>query len=117
MFEGNALSWPNDADGDVFRRLEAHGFDFGKPHTVDYNVDFDHWPPDSEALEVLRRQYGSVEVYEPDGDYSGYVQFRVCGPVTYESVTDVQRRTTAAMQPHGGVCESWGVLQEPPASA
>ena len=111
------MSWPNDADGDVFRRLEADGFDFGKPHTVEYNVDFEHWPQDNNALEILRRQYRSVEVYEPDGDYKGYVQFRVWGPVTYEGVMGIQRRITLAMQPYGGVCESWGVLQEPPASA
>ena len=111
------MSWPSDADGDVFRRLEAHGFDFSESHSVDYNVDFEHWPPDSNALDALRDQYGSVKVYEPDGDFNGYVQFNVWGPVTYEAVTSVQRRATLAMQPYGGVCESWGVLQEPRASA
>jgi hypothetical protein len=110
-------SWPNDADGDVFRRLEAHGFDFDKPHTVDYNVDFASWPPNPEALEFLRAQYGVVKVYEPDENGDGYVQFRVMGAVSYEGVTGVQRRTTLAMRRYGGVCESWGVLQEPRASA
>ncbi len=111
------MSWPNDADGDVFRGLAADGFDFGKAHAVDYNVDFENWPPDRKALDVLRKQYDSIDVYEPDGDYRGYVQFKLWGLVTYEGVTSIQRRTTVAMQPYGGVCESWGVLQEPGASA
>lgn len=37
--------WPNDADGDVSRRLLHHGFDFSRPHAVDFNVDFDRWLP------------------------------------------------------------------------
>jgi hypothetical protein len=110
-------TWPEDADGDVFRRLEAHGFDFDEPHTIDYNVDFGSWPPRPEALDLLRAQYGSITVYEPDEHGDGYVQFRIAGPVTYESVTGVQRRTTAAMRRFGGVCESWGVMQEPRAGA
>ena len=90
---------------------------FAKPHTVDYNVDFAHWPPRREALDLLRAQYGSVAVYEPDENGDGYVQFRITGLVTYESVTGIQRRTTAAMHQFGGFCDSWGVLQEPRAGA
>ncbi|MFT3808001.1 ribonuclease E inhibitor RraB [Arenimonas sp.] len=104
------MSWPDDADGDVFRRLEANGFDFSKPYAVDYNVDFESWPPASAALEVLRSQYGSIEVFEPDEDGDGYVLFQVVGPITYEGVTSVQRRTSSTMQPFGGICESWGVM-------
>ena len=105
-----AVSWPEDADGDVFRRLETNGFDFSKPYSVDYNVDFKSWPPPPNAIEVLQAQYGHVELYEPDEDGAGYALFQIVGLVTYEGVTSVQRRTTLAMQPYGGVCETWGVL-------
>jgi len=37
--------WPDDADGGVFRNLAANAFDFSKQYSVDYNVDFDSWPP------------------------------------------------------------------------
>ncbi|WP_055853953.1 MULTISPECIES: ribonuclease E inhibitor RraB [Xanthomonas] len=104
------MSWPDDADGDVFRRLEADGFDFSKPYAVDYNVDFESWPPAPLALEVLRSQYGGIEVIEPDEDGDGYVLFQVIGPVTYAGVISVQRRTSSTMQPFGGICESWGVM-------
>jgi hypothetical protein len=106
------MSWPDDADGDVFRRLVEHGFDFSKPHTVDYNVDFDAWPPTQVALDILRSMFGTIRVFEPDDESSGYIQFQIHGPVSYEAVTSTQRKVTAAMVTHGGICESWGVMQD-----
>lgn len=104
------MNWPDDADGDVFRRLEAKGFDFSKSYAVDYNIEFEVWPPTPVALEILRSLYGSIEVFEPDEDGDGYILFQVIGPVTYEGVTSIQRLASSAMQPYGGVCESWGVM-------
>ena len=106
--------WPDDADGDVFRRLQAHGFDFSRSYSVDYNVDFEEWPPSSEALVYLEREFGPLGLYAPEDDFGGYVQFQVEGPVTYERVMAVQARVSAAMEPYGGVCESWGVMQDAP---
>lgn len=105
-----AADWPDDADGDVFRRLLAHGFDFSKAYEVDYNVDFSDWPPSSAALQMLQAKFGNIEVHDPGDDLGGYVQFRIAGLVTYEGVTSVQRRVSTAMQPYGGICESWGVF-------
>jgi hypothetical protein len=102
--------WPEGADGDVFRRLAAAGFEFTKAWPVEYNVDFESWPPPEAALEQLRALYGEVLLYPPDEEGGGYVLFQVVGPLTYEGVISVQRRTTAAMQRFGGVCESWGVM-------
>jgi hypothetical protein len=102
--------WPDDADGGVFRRLAANGLDVSKSWRVDYIVDFEIWPPPQAALEPLRSMHGELGVYPPEQGDAGYVQFQVVGPVTYEGVTSVQRRASAAMGPFGGMCESWGVL-------
>jgi hypothetical protein len=107
-----SADWPDDADGGVFRNLAAEGFDFSIHHTIDYNVDFDSWPPPAAALEWLRIQFGQLGLYPPDDDMDGYVEFRVVGRLTYEAVTSTQRRVSAAMEPFGGVCESWGVMHE-----
>ena len=106
--------WPDDADGGVFRRLARHNFDFSRPHSVDYNVDFRRWPPPAEAVTLLKAMYGAVELYEPSEHGNGYAQFQVYAPVTYEGVTSVQRTASAAMEAFGGVCESWGVMQDAP---
>jgi hypothetical protein len=104
------VDWPDDADGGVFRNLAEDNFDFSKPYSVDYNVDFENWPPPAAALEWLRSQYGTLGLYPSDEDGSGYVQFQVVDRVTYEGVTSIQRHVSIAMVPFGGVCESWGVM-------
>jgi Regulator of ribonuclease activity B len=106
--------WPNDADGGVFRRLEEHRFDFSKSHTVDYNVDFAQWPPAHEAVVLLESMYGAVVLYDPSEHGDGYAQFRIFGPLTYEGVISVQQTASVAMQRYGGICDSWGVMQEAP---
>ncbi len=106
--------WPDDADGGVFRRLVEHGFDFSKPYSIDYNVDFDSWPPQQAAIDLLDSLYGPVKVYAPDEHGDGYIQFQINAPVTYEGVTTVQHKVSAAMEPFGGICESWGVMQDAP---
>lgn len=109
------MSWPEHADGDVFRRLEARGFDFEREHVVDYNVDFGSWPPPQVAVDLLRAAFADLSIVEPHHDFGGYVQFRERARLSYPRVIEVQEFVTAAMAPYGGVCESWGVVQDAPA--
>lgn len=102
--------WPVDADGDVLRRMARSGFDFDRPWSIDFNVDFDHWPPPPDALARLTREFPSAVVYEPSDGGGGYVQFQVHAHVTYALVTQIQAEVSLWMAPCGGVCESWGVL-------
>ncbi len=111
-------SWPNDADGDVLRRLEADGFDFGKSHYVDFNIDFKDWPAPQEAIALLESTYPPIEIVEPDeenleeGIAKGYILIQISGRMSYEFVVNTQEKLTALMKPFGGFCESWGVMQE-----
>jgi hypothetical protein len=104
--------WPNDADGDVLRRLEAGGFDFSRNYPVDFFVDFPSWPPPADALSALKAAFPDLKVVEPDGATAGYVAFDVLAPVTYDLVTRVQAQASALVAAHGGSCESWGVLHD-----
>ena len=103
------MDWPNDPDGEVFRLLQSQGFDFSKTYVIDFNVDFDRWPPDPEALAALKSLVGEVTIFEPDQYGPGFAQFRFQGLVTYEKVIEIQRQITDAMTLYGGRCESWGV--------
>src|SRR5713226_277118 len=103
-------AWPDDADGDVLRRLEDDGLDSSKPYRVDFNVDFENWPPAPEAISVLRSRFPNAHVIDASADDRGYVQFQVFEVVTYDLVTRLQAETSKAMAPFGGVCESWGLL-------
>ena len=103
------MDWPNDPDGNVFRILQDQGFDFSKPHIIDFHVDFDEWPPSEEALNSLRSLVGEVRLFEPDEHGPGFAHFQFYGLVNYDDVTGLQRRVTLAMSPFAGRCESWGV--------
>ncbi len=104
------LNFPDDADGDVLRRLDESGFDFSKPTTIDFNIDFVSWPPHPDAISKLKEFSGAVEIYEPDEEYSGYVLFNIHQILSYELVIETQENVTSLMAEYGGVCESWGVL-------
>ena len=104
------MNWPNDSDGDALRRLEESDFDFSKNYDVDFNIDFNNWPPSQEAIEILNKEYGGVEVYDPEDEYEGYLMFKINSLITYNLVVDTQSRVSILMKPYGGTCETWGVL-------
>ena len=104
------MNWPNDADGDVLRRMQKSGFDFSKPCLIDFDVDFKEWPPNEAALRILEREYPSTMVYESTEENKGYIEFQMFELLSYELVIRTQEYVTKLMKPFGGVCESWGVL-------
>lgn len=106
----NIKSWPNNADGDVFRRLQSQGFNFTKPYAIDFNIDFDVWPPSSHVMMQIKKSFPDAKVYEEEGGASGYILFRVNAPLTYEFVVNTQAQATQLVSAYGGRCESWGVL-------
>lgn len=101
-----APNWPLDSDGDVLRRLVNGGFDFSRPHEVDFNIDFQAWPPPVEALQFLGSKYPGVEIH----DKGHYVQLKIEACVTYDFVVQTQAVLSEQMKPFGGTCESWGVF-------
>ena len=112
MSPRHAKTWPQDADGDVFRRLEADGFDFDVAYEIDFNIDFESWPPARELVNMLSKQYPRVREHAPDGEGRGYLSFVVEAKLTYELVVFIQSSVSELAAPYGGVCESWGVMQE-----
>jgi hypothetical protein len=107
----NYDAWPDDVDGAVFRQLRENGFNFQLSTDIDFNVDSPIWPPPRELIEVIRTNYPTVELYEPDDGDDGYLRFVVHEKLSYELVMFVQSSVTQMAEPFGAVCESWGVLQ------
>jgi hypothetical protein len=104
--------WPEGADGDVFRRLLADGFDFSKPLEIDFNVDFEGWPPQPDAVEHIRAHFTGISLIPPEDGSDGYILVQVFDRVTYSLVLQVQDELSKLAAPFGGVCESWGVLND-----
>ena len=104
--------WPSDADGDVLRRLQASGFDFASEHVIDFNIDFASWPPPNQLVAELERRYRNVVFFEPEGAHQGYIRVQLCARISYELVTSAQREMSELARPFGGICDSWGVMQQ-----
>lgn len=111
------MDWPNDADGDVFRRLQDDGFDFNETHKIDFFIDFDEWPLSDETRKAISELYPLCGFYEPDredmeeGSAAGYVYLQIESMLTYEFVTRTQEEISGNLAPYGGRCEAWGVWQ------
>jgi hypothetical protein len=97
--------FPADIDGDVLRRLKDHGFDFSRCHDIDFNVEFEVWPPSPEAIARLEQRYRTVTIDQEEKD----VVVRVSDFVTYDLVVQTQATISNIMRPFGGTCEAWGV--------
>jgi hypothetical protein len=112
------MNWPDDADGDVLRRMEESGFNFDAEVEIDFNIDFDHWPLNEKEKEQIKTLYPNSDIIDPteedkaDGRETGYVQFTIKDKLTYELVMNMQETVTKQMQNIGGWCESWGALQD-----
>ena len=103
------MNWPAGADGDVFRRLQSDNFDFTISHKIDFQIDFDPWPPQDEVIATLDREY-KIERHEPQKDALGYIQITIVAPLTYDLVMGMQDKLSRQLSPFGGFCESWGIL-------
>lgn len=98
---------PDDADGDVIRGLQEDGFNFTEKCLVDFIVEFEKWPPPSDALSILSKKHPSVKLCKPSDGYDGYVLVQIQDLLSYEFVTRVQTEITSLMIRFGGRCNSW----------
>jgi hypothetical protein len=92
--------------------MQSSGFDFSNAHEIEFNVDFSAWPPAEEFLHALHAKFPRIRLYRPGESFNGYVQFVVNAKLTYELVMETQHTVSGLASPYGGICESWGVMQD-----
>lgn len=102
--------WPDDADGDALRHVASLGVDLDAVQAIDFNIDFDQWPPSAAFLAELRLHHAEVRVVGPTAETDGYVVVVIEDQLGYEVVTSIQASVTRLAAPFGGRCESWSVL-------
>jgi hypothetical protein len=98
------MNWPNDADGDVMRRLQSNGFSFDREAEIDFNIDFDQWPPDPSVIDILQNELPSAKVSVQDD----YILVQLRAWLTYPFVIKMQAELTQISAAFGGRCETWG---------
>lgn len=107
------MDWPENKDGELLRRLQRDGINLSQPHTVEFNVDFDHWPPPADVLTLLKEKYGNLKLFEPGFLHEmqeGYASLKIVSEVSYDFVINTQREITDEVHCFGGYCNSWAIL-------
>lgn len=109
------MTYPDDANGDVFRRLESHGFDFSSEHVLDFHAVF--------ATEAMADQI--AQMYLTDHKACGNFTNIETKPftqggmelilskrmlVSYEAVTAFESTLAERVALVDGYLDGWGVL-------
>jgi hypothetical protein len=110
------MKYPNDTNGDVFRRLEGHEFDFATEHVVDFHAVF---ATEAEADQIARlyladHESGSnltdIETKPfPQGGMELTLSKRML--VTYEAVSAFEAALADRVSQVDGYLDGWGVMQ------
>jgi len=103
--------WPNDADGDALRRIWSDGVDFSKLHLIDFQVDFNKWPPSNEALQILHN-FQKVRLIHTGEHEDGYVEISMLMRLGYDEVIGMEKLLTILLREYSGFCECWGMMAE-----
>lgn len=105
-----ASDFPDDADGDVLRRLVESGNDLSQYMVIDFHV----LVPDADAAEVLAelvKQAGfKPEVWQDEDSGAITVQCSKLMLPEYEALIDAQVELGRLAQPLGGEPDGWGTF-------
>ncbi len=105
------MNIPNDADGDVMRRVLAHGADATRPMAIDFQIDCpDHDSAELIAAEIPQEEF-RVKIYKHDADDD--MVTCVCTKsmlLEHSELLRIQAILTEIARPHGGHCDAWGTF-------
>lgn len=109
------MTYPNDANGDALRRMEASGDDLAKSRNVDFTIVFAN-ESDAEKFAEHFRALGhevSVEGAETNQDFPWDVVVVQHMVPTYAAISDFENLLQSIAEGWGGHNDGWGCFSEP----
>lgn len=101
------FQFPNDADGDALRKIQASGSDMSKPHVLDFYLCFND---ETTAKKVAQMIPSPAEIHEvsqeDDGRWTCFCKATLIP--TYDAVVKLDRLLDKFCQDFGGEYEGWG---------
>ncbi len=99
--------YPDDDDGDVLKKVEAHGADMSKPMRIEFSIDV----PDVERARSLSERI-AAHGYEPDifiNDEDGTVSIYCARTMlaTHEGVVAAQAELNVLCVTFAAICDGW----------
>src|SRR5579859_1163237 len=110
--------FPNDANGDALRRMEAEGDDLTRPRNIDFNVVF----ADGRSAEEFAKHFRalghevSVEAAETDQAFPWDVVVVKHMAPSYDSVSGFESLLQSVADGWGVHNDGWGCFSEPPST-
>lgn len=111
------MQFPMDENGDVLRRMADHGFDFSKPHALEFFAVFStKEEADSVAAEYVsdHKAGDTLEQVETRPCDQGGMELQVTKSMlaTHGNITAFENKLAARVAQHDGYLDGWGVLQK-----
>jgi len=98
--------YPDDADGEVLRRVAQDGSDMSAPMEIDFTIEA---PNESVAKTlsavIAARGYSPRIHHDEDGSVSLYCALTMVA--TYEGVIAKQHELNEICEPYGAACDGW----------
>ena len=109
------MVFPNDANGDVLRRMEAQGDDLSQPRDLDFTVVF---AEETSAQEFARHIHGlgyaaSIEANRTVEDFPWEVIVVNHMKPLHAEIGDFESLLQSIAERFGGHNDGWGCLSQP----
>lgn len=107
--------YPNNANGDALRRMEAQGDDLTRPRNIDFTVTFSD-PNSAEQFAEHFRALGhqvSVELTETNRDFPWDVVVVQHMVPSHDGITSFENLLQSVADSLGGHNDGWGCFSEP----
>ncbi len=117
MSETTIIEFPFDSNGDVFRRMQASGFDFSKPHDVEFFAVFRTEAEADEVAQLYLADHKAGERLvniETRPAESGGMELELVKSMllTHGAVTAFESVLRERVATRDGYLDGWGVLQK-----
>jgi hypothetical protein len=108
------MMYPNDANGDALRRMEAQGDDLTRPRKIDFTVAFTDASSAEQFAEHFRALgHGvSVELTETNQDFPWDVVVVQHMVPSYDGITSFENLLQSVAGGWGGHNDGWGCFSE-----
>ena len=108
------MIYPNDANGDVLRRMEARGDDLTRPRNIDFTVVFAGASPAEQFAQHFRAlgHEVSVRFAETDQNFPWDVLVVQHMAPSYDGICDFEDLLQAVADRWGGHNDGWGCFSE-----
>jgi hypothetical protein len=109
------MIYPNDANGDVLRRMEAKGDDLTRPRNIDFTVVFVDAVSAEQFAEYFRAlgHEVSVELRQTDQDFPWDVIVVQHMVPSYDGISNFENLLQSVADSWGGHNDGWGCFSVP----